>query len=38
VREIDPGEHLAIDTTRPLEENVDALLQQLPAWPHGLTA
>jgi aminoglycoside phosphotransferase family enzyme/predicted kinase len=37
VLEIVPGEHIAIDTTRPLDENLEALRRQLGAWPRGLT-
>jgi aminoglycoside phosphotransferase family enzyme/predicted kinase len=37
VRELLPEEYLPVDTTRPLDENVDTLRRQLGAWPPGLT-
>jgi predicted kinase len=37
VTEIDPANHVVVDTTQPLERNVDALCRRLPGWPPGLT-
>ncbi len=37
VDELPPEEHIAIDTGRPLEENVDILRRRLPTWPPGYT-
>jgi hypothetical protein len=36
VAELDAGEHLHIDTGRPLQDNLAELAPLLPVWPDGL--
>ena len=38
VDELAPDDHLVLDTTRPLEENVAVLRARLDVWPSGLVA
>jgi predicted kinase len=37
VDELAPDDHVVLDTTRPLDENITALRARLDAWPPGLT-
>jgi aminoglycoside phosphotransferase family enzyme/predicted kinase len=37
VDELAPGDHVVLDTTRPLDENMAALRARLDAWPPGFT-
>jgi uncharacterized protein len=37
VDELSPREHLVVDTSLPLDENLSRLTRTLPAWPPGLT-
>lgn len=35
--ELDSSEHLVLDTTQPLERNIEVLRGQVPTWPPGMT-
>ena len=37
VDELAPDEHLALDTSHPIEANADTIEARLPTWPDGLT-
>src|SRR5204863_8157779 len=37
IDEIDPKEHIVVDTSRPVAENERLLRERIPTWPPGLT-